>query len=429
MARAWDPDLGRKDKMNNGTAATYIELEDCNVQEALNPEPLQKARQEERRKALNLEVLYKRVDWTKLDSVMALHCLSMLVQEVPSLAEHQDFVRLRFETAMAIHRMKRGRKTKLHPLATSDLNEGNTEQNARVLYDLLVNQLNLPKEEVERLLVIVGGDQSTVEKLRTLKKFLADCTHGYHRYGWVLPLIQLWHMGWADLERILKTHWGLADDLSGFCATNILLGRKVKNTERPDYYPAQHLVFDNLKAEVLDCWRFVKFQTEIHDIKLRLYHGITRIKLNITDLNEHFRLHATPVEDLLADAQAICQQYISASAAEDALHPNPWSHAKFPIGDKWTRPMPPVDTSKPQPTEPTEPFTGDQVLANTCRRMKDSMLHYEFQCAISDGDIGRAMNVMAVGLFPSCILHTMFTSTCLGLGLYIHWFGQEQVLK
>ena len=43
MARAWDPDLGRKDKMNNGTAATYIELEDCNVQEALNPEPLQKA--------------------------------------------------------------------------------------------------------------------------------------------------------------------------------------------------------------------------------------------------------------------------------------------------------------------------------------------------------------------------------------------------
>ena len=39
---------------------------------------------------------------------------------------------------------------------------------------------------------------------------------------------------------------------------------------------------------------------------------------------------------------------------------------------------------------------GDRVLANSILRMRDSMLHYEFQCAISDGDIGRAMNVMVV---------------------------------
>jgi len=155
--------------------------------------------------------------------------------------------------------MKRGCKTELYPLMTLDLNEGNTKQNAKVLYDLLVNQLKLPKEEVEKLLVIIGGDQSTVEKLRTLKKFLADYLHGYHQYGWLLPLIQLWHMGWADLEHVLKTHWGgsASDDLLGFCATNILLGRKVKDTKRPDYYPAQHLIFDNLKAEILDCWKYV----------------------------------------------------------------------------------------------------------------------------------------------------------------------------
>lgn len=261
MARAWDPDLGKQDKMNNGTAATFIELEDCDIQKALDPEPLQKARQEERRKALSINVLYNHINWTKLDSVMALHCLQFLAEEVPSLAGHRDFIKLRFETTMAIHRMRRGRKTKLHPLATSNYNEGNTKENAKVLYDLLVHQLGLPKEEVEKLLVIVGGDQSTVEKLRTLKKFLADCPHGYHRYGWVLPLIQLWHMGWADLEHVLNTHWGGSHpgDLSGFCAMNILLGRKVKDTKRPDYYPAQHLVFDTLKAEVLDCWRYVHY--------------------------------------------------------------------------------------------------------------------------------------------------------------------------
>jgi hypothetical protein len=45
---------------------------------------------------------------------------------------------------------------------------------------------------------------------------------------------------------------------------------------------------------------------------------------------------------------------------------------------------------------PDKAFDGDQVLANTCRHMKDSMLHYKFQPSILDDDIGWAMNVMAV---------------------------------
>lgn len=113
----------------------------------------------------------------------------------------------------------------------------------------------------------------------------------------------------------------------------------------------------------------------------------------------------------MQNAHAICLQYLSASAAENALYPNPWSYGKFPIGDEWTRPTPPVDLSDPDSTKPDEPFTGDQILANSCRRMKDSMLHYEFQCAISDGDIGRAMNVMAVSLFCCYILCAGFIFT------------------
>lgn len=44
----------------------------------------------------------------------------------------------------------------------------------------------------------------------------------------------------------------------------------------------------------------------------------------------------------------------------------------------------------------SDPLKGDQVFANTILRMRDSILHFEFQLAIADGDIGRAMNVMAV---------------------------------
>ncbi|KAF5386775.1 hypothetical protein D9615_001662 [Tricholomella constricta] len=381
MARAWTPDLGQRDTILNGTAATFVLLEDCDVELAFDVDKLRKAQEEERRKGLNLEVLYKRIDWNKFNAIMALHCLDFLLEEVPELAHHRDFVKLRFRTTMAVHRMRRGRKTTIHPLATSDFNEGNTAENAKVLYDLLVNQLNMPKEEVEKLLVIVGGDQSTVEKLRTLKKFLASCPHGYTQYGWVLPLIQLWHMGWADLERIINTHWGSTqtDDLSSFCSTNVLLGRKVKDIKRPDYYPAQHLVYDVLRADILDCWK---------------------THLKTSNLSEYFREDANkdmPIEVLLEISGQIQHRYMTTEGYSRALAGGDLAESFFNIGDPWNTAS--VGPGHSGIERKEDKFEGDQVLANTILRMRDSVLHYEFQCAIADGDIGRALNVMSFWTF------------------------------
>ncbi|KZP17836.1 hypothetical protein FIBSPDRAFT_607979 [Athelia psychrophila] len=159
------PRSRQTDKMPKGTAATFVGLEDYSVKAALDPEPLQKAREEER-KQFNISVLYKRVRWGELESVMALHSLNVLVQEMPSLAEHADMLRLRFKTTMAMHRMRRARKTKLYPLATSNLNEGNAGENMNILYDLLVFQLGRPPDEVENC--SSSWAQSAVEKLRIL---------------------------------------------------------------------------------------------------------------------------------------------------------------------------------------------------------------------------------------------------------------------
>ena len=41
---------------------------------------------------------------------------------------------------------------------------------------------------------------------------------------------------------------------------------------------------------------------------------------------------------------------------------------------------------------------GDQVLANTILQMQNSMAHYKFHHAISDGDFGQALNIMAVSV-------------------------------
>ncbi|KAI0038007.1 hypothetical protein FA95DRAFT_1506196 [Auriscalpium vulgare] len=371
MFRSRDPDLGEKDVVHNGTAATYVELEDCNPKVAFDPRPLHAAQESQARKALNVDVLLKRVDWVHLNKVFALHCVRILVFSVDALASHQQFVQDRFRTTLAVHRMRPGRKTKLQPLATSDHNEGNTAENAKVLDDIMLRQLGLSKDEVGKALVIVGGDQSTVEKLRTLKKFLASCPHGYSQYGWVLPLIQLWHMGWSDLERILNTHWGKsqANDISSFKTTNNIMGRKVQDVKRPDYYPAQHLVFDNLKVEVLDCWRCL---------------------LDVTDLSEHFRVHTVEFEDLLKVADTLVRKFMSNEAYELANTSNSIAPKYFPVGKTWQS----VNTAGSETT-----FTGDRVFANGVLRRRDSMLHMEYQYGLADGDIGRGLKVMAVWPF------------------------------
>lgn len=53
-----------------------------------------------------------------------------------------------------------------------------------------------------------------------------------------------------DLERVLDTRWGPdsgdgGGDISTLRVSNVLLNRKVKNTKRPDYYPAQGLIFES----------------------------------------------------------------------------------------------------------------------------------------------------------------------------------------
>ncbi|KAI0312418.1 hypothetical protein OF83DRAFT_1176656 [Amylostereum chailletii] len=384
MSRVWNPEFGQKDTIHNGTAATFVELEDCDIEKAFDIEALNVARREQRRRQLTVEKLHAQIQWDKLHSVMALHCLNMLINAVPTLAEHRDTVLKELRTTHAMHRMPEGRKTKVSPMQTSDYNEGNTGENASVLDNLLLRQLGLPKEEVARLLVIIGGDQSTVEKLRTLQKFLADCPHGYHRYGWVLPLIQLWHMGWADLERILNTFWGSSpDDLSSFLAMNIILGRKVTNSKRPDYYPAQHLVFDTLTATVLDLWR---------------------IHLGTTDFEAHFQNNATPFGDLLKMATEITQTYMTSRGVVSARYgKEAMANQLFKTGN-WSPGHGTGETTGETSRTPTTadediPSPGDQVLVNSLLRVRDSMWHYVFQWAISDGDIGQAMNVMAVWTF------------------------------
>lgn len=136
------------------------------------------------------------------------------------------------------------------------------------------------------------------------------------------------------------------------------------------------------------------------------------------DLAQHFESNPNiEIEDLLAASRELVRTYLSTAAYERAKEGGP-EHG-FPIGQAWTSPASTVDSSAPSSTPdsqvpdkdaqmnvdhdpPAKPdFRGDQVLANTILRMRDSLMHYEFQFAVAGGDIGRAMNIMAVRFYNS----------------------------
>jgi hypothetical protein len=88
-------------------------------------------------------MLKLRIDDKHLCQVMAFHCVSFLIGDSPSLHHHKKWVVDKFNNDLSKHRMREGRKTSIHPLATSDINEGTIGGNKDVIDDVLLKQLGL----------------------------------------------------------------------------------------------------------------------------------------------------------------------------------------------------------------------------------------------------------------------------------------------
>lgn len=119
----------------------------------------------------------------------------------------------------------------------------------------------------------------------------------------------------------------------------------------------------------------------------------------MTDLEAHFAQESacSDIEDLLRQAGQISQRYLSARSAQAAsMSSNVPGIDAFPNGSPW------IPSEKLTSTNSLS--MGDLVLGNAITRMLDSMLHYEFHHSIAGGDIGRAMNVMAVRTAASYLI-------------------------
>ncbi|KZV86744.1 hypothetical protein EXIGLDRAFT_621471 [Exidia glandulosa HHB12029] len=253
--QVWQAKLGQVWEQLNGTAPFVVLLSGGDAKH-FDATPVEQARRENRRLALTTDALRDSIDFTHQRSIMANHVLLFLFSWVPSLSRHKERVYDTFRTTLAKRRIPPGRKTEIFPLGTSALNEATTAGTQDVINDIFIDQLGMKPEDVSAQLRLVGGDQLTVARIRGLQNYLASCPHGYAALKWIIPLVLVWHMGWADLARVISTHYGrnAAGDPSTFKHVNVLLKRRVKDEDRPDFYPALKLVSETLKADTLNCW-------------------------------------------------------------------------------------------------------------------------------------------------------------------------------
>jgi hypothetical protein len=79
--------------------------------------------------------------------------------------------------------------------------------------------------ELEEILVLVSGDQLTMDRIRSLRFLKQNDTWG-NRFNWALPMVGLFHLSMNYLKMFMKNHMGDASDISSVAGCNTLLHRE-----------------------------------------------------------------------------------------------------------------------------------------------------------------------------------------------------------
>lgn len=257
MKRAWQPTAAHRDEMLSGTAATLVELEDI-APGAFDAEQLQKNIRDDVRTKLSAQMLVDDLDHEHLTGVGVGHILRQWVQHVPSLSRFSGEVEKLFYEAHAKHRL-RLRQSQIHPLQSSNIDESTTVGTVQVLRNLLLEQLGMLSAWFNSgWVMIVGGDQLTVDRMHKLKIYTSKATTAFDRYDWLAPILQLWHLKWNWQKCIFRLHWieETGKNVFGLRADCNKLKRTSFNAKTCDFYPAHAILQDRFSAmslEILRC--------------------------------------------------------------------------------------------------------------------------------------------------------------------------------
>ncbi|KAG9063272.1 hypothetical protein KI688_004876 [Linnemannia hyalina] len=144
-------------------------------------------------------------------------------------------------------------KTWAFEIPAMDIDQSSLDGNMRVLEEVK-KLLQLDDEWFRNHVVIVGGNQLTVSRVRTMIRYRAPDVSAFNRLQWAIPVLQLFHLQMIVCGTILRTHYGHITS-PGSLAYNIgKLGRKRVDKTMPCYYTANELLRNTFDAMVRRMW-------------------------------------------------------------------------------------------------------------------------------------------------------------------------------
>ncbi|KAK7046097.1 hypothetical protein VNI00_007098 [Paramarasmius palmivorus] len=431
MHRAWQQTLAHADKLKSGTAATLIRLVDVPVG-ALTQENLEahkrnlEAAPPSQPKVLTMEMLENDVgdEWAHIESVGRGTILRVWLKHIPSLRKFRQDVEKPFadRNGYARHPL-RLRKSEIHTMRTTDIDEATTKGTKSVLFNL-ITQLGVVPRWLLGWLLFICGDQLTVDRVRKIPIYMSK-VDGFEQHRWVLPVIQLWHMKWNWQKVIFKRLW-IPNSPFGLCHdTRNSLHRDKFNHEKCDFYQAHHILEDRFEALILHALSIMC--EEKYNVPFS-----APVPL-LTALERHFssggKLANLSIEDLSHLADQVYRRFVCGLAHDEACYPALRKHFPdvYPDCDVEIESEANIDTPESPTIEvaslaatsiedppselpshigdeatetegggqvPLAGLDGDACLANDITFLRVTFWYLEMCAAIAEGDIGRVLVIM-----------------------------------
>ncbi|KAJ7479355.1 hypothetical protein B0H11DRAFT_2233788 [Mycena galericulata] len=417
MKRAWRASLGHKDEVKSGTASTVIRLVGVRPGAFLS-EPLNKAIAEGKRGELTVKRLRDDIDWTHIRGVGVGLVLRIWLKYIVFLTCHRAAVEELFKSKHRKHILQL-RKSDILSTRLTSIDESTTVGVASVLWNLIIGQLCIIPTALYRWLVMICGDQLSIDRIRKLKEYTRKYGNPFQRHEWALPVIQLWHLKWNWQKAIFRLHWhpNLGKDIFGLHHDCEFLERSKFNHEKCDFYPAHHILEDRFETIILEALRLVcQEETGIeYGPEVKLVDAVSKY------FGPEGQLYECSFERLQNLAEKVYTRYMTTAAAEDALghsprdpaiYGSPWNAnvdvdmeseetqampSLAPIGSAPTKPPPKKKSRAKASAKPARNFSGgDQVLVTLCNFMRVTFWYLELCAAIAEGDIGRVFEIIKV---------------------------------
>ncbi|KAJ6544427.1 hypothetical protein B0H19DRAFT_1380669 [Mycena capillaripes] len=402
MKRTYRATLGNKDEVKSGTASTVIGLVGVRPGAFLS-EPLNKAIAEGKRGSLTVRQLKNDIEWTT----------SAASESDSSCVSDSNTSSFLLVTL---------RRSDIRNTRLTNIDESTSVGVAAVLWNLIIGQLSVIPTALYRWLVMICGDQLSIDRIRKIKDYTRKFGNPFQRHEWALPVIQLWHLKWNWQKAIFRLHWhrDLGKDIFGLHHDCELLERGKFNPDKCDFYPAHHILEDRFEAVILEGLRLVCEEET----------GVTygpEVKLT-NAVSDYFGpngpLHECSFERVEELATKVYKRYMCTSATEDATGHNTRDPEIY--GPAWTattdiqseddddteitpslapigslsKPPPPKKQKKSRAkasAQPTRNFSsGDQVMVTLCNFMGVTFWYLELCAAIAEGDIGRVFEIIKV---------------------------------